>query len=464
MLVISLCLSGMAILTAAQESFDFKEFSKRTAESKSVFAPMDSPPDIDQCANGQQSAGAPQTCAGNRWQNGNLNENNSQWVEGQSVPYRVKFVGLSVGSTNNTITIGYDSTSGGKHTFDYLTTYNRSNPATPCEPTNAAICTAAPTTWPIPLDPNVSGAGVTQIGGQVFTMWGATITGVSAYTLNGDYNGTSETTITITFKADATTAVLAWGGHIATRADWGIGRSAVSIPGSDYHMRIGGQDRSMKIGAVIFPGSVTIIKEVQSFNGDNTFTTWFPFTTTNFNPATFQLRDINDPTEDRIVNSDIRLFGAANTITITEAQINGWSLQPDSACVETSGGLPNTVNSSLNIATRTATIVVEEGEDVVCTFKNLQVVPTAANATVSGRVSDANGSGVAGARLTIMNLNTGETKTVMTNPFGNYVIDELPVSDFYILTVNHRKMSFAESTRSFTLNDSLSRVDFVQNW
>ena len=73
--------------------------------------------------------------------------------------------------------------------------------------------------------------------------------------------------------------MLAWGGHIATRQDWGAGNSAVAISGSPYHTRLidldgsgGNQDRSLSADAVIFPGSITIIKNTTG--GDATF----PFT------------------------------------------------------------------------------------------------------------------------------------------------------------------------------------------
>src|SRR4029077_17721362 len=86
--------------------------------------------------------------------------------------------------------------------------------------------------------------------------------------------------IAITFSASVGNPVLAWGGHIASRADWGANNSAVAISGSPYHMRLidldgagGNQDRSLSEGAVIFPASITIIKDATP-NGS----TPFPFT------------------------------------------------------------------------------------------------------------------------------------------------------------------------------------------
>ena len=80
--------------------------------------------------------------------------------------------------------------------------------------------------------------------------------------------------ITITFSASQPTVVLAWGGHIATRLDWGIGNSAVAISGSPFHTRLigldgsgGNQDRALSSDAVTFPASITITK-VANLNAD----------------------------------------------------------------------------------------------------------------------------------------------------------------------------------------------------
>ncbi|HEY0648946.1 DUF7507 domain-containing protein, partial [Phenylobacterium sp.] len=115
----------------------------------------------------------------------------------------------------------------------------------------------------------------------------------SVYRMTGSYTGDSSTSLTVMFKyvgdgaGGATTGnvVAAWSGHIATRADWGEGNSAVGISGSPYHMRlegfadnnpatsegVGQQDRSLSSEAVVFPGSITVVKQttgntVGSFN------------------------------------------------------------------------------------------------------------------------------------------------------------------------------------------------------
>lgn len=454
-LVLLICLFGMAINTPAQSISIFESKS-----SKSV-APA-APPNLDQCANGPNHL-VPIVCTGIQWQNGNLNSSNSHYIEGESVAYRVKFTNLTANSIGNTITIEWDTTVSGKHAIDYLTTFDRTEAgADPCGGIASCVLGTS-STAAIPIDANVTGGGVTQIPGQVFTLYKGTITGVSTYSFTGTYAGASTTSITITFDVGADPdAVLAFGGHISTRNDWGLGNSAVSLNGSPYHMRAGGGgSASVSVDGILFPGQVTIIKEVQTFAGSNAATTSFPFTATNLGTSNFSLVDNNAQPADRFVNSGISLFGAGNIITVTESLVMGWSLNGAPVCVETAGGLPNIINTTTDLGTRTATIIVEEGENVTCTFSNLQIVPTAATASIRGQVLTELGYPVAKARITLYNSGTFETRTVETSPFGYYSIEDLPVGNFYILTVNSKRYVFNNNTHSFVLNEDMENVNFT---
>jgi uncharacterized repeat protein (TIGR01451 family) len=204
--------------------------------------------DLDQCANG--TLASPQSCPPG-WQNGDLNGNNSHYREGDSVPFRAVLTNLSLGS--HTLVIEYDTLASGKHAYDYLTTYNRTvGSADPC----AGVATCVPgASGAIPVDPSIAFANPSssQVPGAI-SIWNGSVTGV-AY---GGADPADKRSLTITFTAAASTAVLAWGGHVASQIDWGSGNSAGSISGSPYHNRIlsldgagGNQDRSMKAAAIL---------------------------------------------------------------------------------------------------------------------------------------------------------------------------------------------------------------------
>ena len=211
--------------------------------------------ELEQCAN---SGSTCNDAASSSWQTGNLNQNNSAYAEGDSVPYRATFTGLGVGETY-LATIEWDSLEGGKHALDYLTSYKRTE-------TSAVACDAAtcgsgtPATASIPADgslgtvPQVSGSF--SLYGATFTPQGTTIgspglgnlcsdglpcptpVNPTGYTIIDKSSSSQQKRITVYFTAQHPTVVLAWGGHIASQTDWGAGMSASSINGSPYHMRL----------------------------------------------------------------------------------------------------------------------------------------------------------------------------------------------------------------------------------
>jgi hypothetical protein len=241
----------------------------------------------------QQCATIPEVCNttdSRQWQTGDLNRNNSSYYEGQSVPYRAAFTDLTVGQVYM-LSIGWDSTKDGLHAHDHLNSFDYSiADAVPCD---EQVCgEEKPSTIPIPKDPALS--GINQVEG-VFTAYGATFTAVdteipsgsvgnlcesypctikanpSEYVPTGDPDKDSKNEISVYFTATYSTAVIAWGGHIASSADWGEGNSASSINGSPYHMRLnafacqndkchsGNLDRSMSASAA---PSVTTVPPV----------------------------------------------------------------------------------------------------------------------------------------------------------------------------------------------------------
>lgn len=323
--------------------------------------------DLDQCENGPVTA--PKPCD---WVNGNLNASNSYFGEGHSLPYRVRFANLAAGP--HTVTIAWDTTKGGKHALDYLTTYNRTETtADPCPGCGV------PSTLPIPLDPFVSplsGFAGTQVPG-VFTMWGGTPTAASAYTRAGSYAGDSTTSITLTFTVASAGAapVLAWGGHLATRLDWGATNAASGITGSPYHMSLldldgsgGNQDRSLAAEAVVFPSSITIVKQASPEGSRQ-----FAFTASD-GLGSFTL--VDDGLDNVAPENSKKFDGLTDfydnstraTYDFTETVPAGWAL----SSISCSAG--STVTT--DVATATLSVRLAEATDVVCTFTNADVVPT----------------------------------------------------------------------------------------
>ena len=86
--------------------------------------------------------------------------------------------------------------------------------------------------------------------------------------------------------------------------------------------------------------------------------------------------------------------------------------------------------------------------------------PSAAAVPVSGRVTTADGSGIARAAVSITDAN-GVTRTVKTGSFGYFRLDEVESGGTYILSVVHKRYQFETPSRVITLSDEITVADFI---
>lgn len=380
---------------------------------------------LEQCSNLSTTC---DTAHSSNWQTGNLGTSNSDYAEGDSVPYRSIASNLTVGMTYKLL-IEWDATQSGKHAIDYPTSYDRTeSTANPCA---GITCTGGTSTLAIPIDPHVTTAGITQLSGQNFTAFGATFpangatvsnsggnlcgsttctiaANPSAYTLSGTYAGTAAAGTAVYFTATSTTAVIAWGGHIARRLDWGSGHSAADVSGSPYHMRVidfncsdvgncssGNMDRSLSAAAVTLPGSITIVKQATS-EGDTSFSfVGAPAPLTSFNL-------IDDGTVSNTkVFSGITVFGS---YTVSETSLAGWGLDRASCSIA------NQSTGTASVDGSTAYITLAEGEDVTCTFYNSPLPAPALGLT---KTANAESYSAVGDQITYTYVLTNTGNTVL---------------------------------------------------
>ena len=91
----------------------------------------------------------------------------------------------------------------------------------------------------------------------------------------------------------------------------------------------------------------------------------------------------------------------------------------------------------------------------------LALAPTAAGATLGGRISTASGNGIRGAVVTLSGGNLPEPRTALTSSFGYYNFENLEAGSSYILTVSSKRFTFANPTRVINLLDNVTDADFV---
>lgn len=94
-------------------------------------------------------------------------------------------------------------------------------------------------------------------------------------------------------------------------------------------------------------------------------------------------------------------------------------------------------------------------------FAIIQLAPTAASVSVSGRVRSANGHGVRNVRLTLT-APDGTIRTARTSTFGYYAFLGVEVGHTYVLEItSSKRYTFANPTRVFGLQDTLTDIDFT---
>jgi hypothetical protein len=346
----------------------------------------------DQCSN-DDGDGYSTGDTGCRWTNGNLQRNNSTYSEGEATVQRLWLTGLTAGATH-TLTLKYGTTKQGKHAYDYLTTWDHSenwiSDADLCQDmdANANSPGGSCTLWgpddlfQIPEDPNpafdAEDPPVIQPADRFFTMRNGNITAASTPTVvSGSYAGDSETVITITFTvlndADAcptntNCSIALWfGAHIAMTDEWASG-GATTVPGSPYHVAldaidgdaIGQRDNQMQAGAIVLPAAqLTIVKEAIPEDPASPNFEFDPSANLNGN-VNFFLDDDGAGGSEACTGGNCleqRTFTALPAGVYSVAEINipsGWDLT-NSVC---SDGSP--VNN----------IVLDSGENVICTFTN----------------------------------------------------------------------------------------------
>jgi hypothetical protein len=88
------------------------------------------------------------------------------------------------------------------------------------------------------------------------------------------------------------------------------------------------------------------------------------------------------------------------------------------------------------------------------------IAPSAATASITGKVLTSTGRGVSRARVVITDLN-GAVRYATTNSFGNYRFDNLESGQNYVLSVSSKRYQFATASQTIFVGEDLTGVDFT---
>jgi hypothetical protein len=86
--------------------------------------------------------------------------------------------------------------------------------------------------------------------------------------------------------------------------------------------------------------------------------------------------------------------------------------------------------------------------------------PSFATVSLSGRATDANGSGIFNARIMLEGGGLAEPRFASTSSLGYYSFEGLSTGTF-MLTINSKRYIFTNPTRAVTMSDNISNFNFV---
>jgi hypothetical protein len=91
----------------------------------------------------------------------------------------------------------------------------------------------------------------------------------------------------------------------------------------------------------------------------------------------------------------------------------------------------------------------------------LQVqAPTAASATVSGRVMTLSGRGIRNVVVT-MTDSSGNIRTATTTSFGYFRFDDVAAGETYIFAARGKRFSFGQNTQVHSITEDTTNINFV---
>jgi uncharacterized repeat protein (TIGR01451 family) len=165
-----------------------------------------------------------------QWQSSTFNNGDHQYSEGNSIPIRLELMQMCPGASW-CVVLRYDfkDANTSRHFYDFLASYNASEPTIMGQECVNFNCGGSPTTFPIPMDPTLS----YQLPGN-FTVFNGAITNVSTYSIVSGSTTEKQITISGTTASGggAKDVLILFGSHLARENEWGVGNGASSFPGA----------------------------------------------------------------------------------------------------------------------------------------------------------------------------------------------------------------------------------------
>lgn len=165
-------------------------------------------------------------------------------------------------------------------------------------------------------------------------------------------------------------------------------------------------------------------------------------------------------------NPNVGVITSVGALGVDADTVNGFDISSFTSSITGYAGFNAGGGTSLfriNLVTGEATAVgIITGGDNIVGLSIADLSPTAANGTVSGRVTNKNGAPLAGVTVTLRDNTSGGTpRRTVTDEQGRYSFSDVETNNLYTILVARRSFGFSPSNRTFGFDGDTTEVDFV---
>lgn len=153
---------------------------------------------------------------------------------------------------------------------------------------------------------------------------------------------------------------------------------------------------------------------------------------------------------------------------------NGVGCQSDSILIRSNNAVQRNWNGGGIFDLRDADVSGQAGMPIITVYSGTDsgnnganwifdancFAPTSASVSISGRVLNADGRGIARIIVMITDAN-GNSRSTVTNPFGNYRFSEVSAGQTITVSVRGKKFVFADSVRVLNVSENLAEINFI---
>jgi hypothetical protein len=174
--------------------------------------------------------------------------------------------------------------------------------------------------------------------------------------------------------------------------------------------------------------------------------------------ATASGTSANDTTPPK-VNIQTTMLGFQTTVSITASDTET-GIKQIMYSINGQGFNIYTSPVTLNVSSPTTILAVADNNVGIRSgvYRKNILVPTAANASISGRVTNIRGS--ARTVITLTRASTGESVFARPNQLGYYRFENLASGENYVLTPSRKGYRFEPQNRLVLLDENLDSIDF----